>query len=171
MISPCTVSDPAPPIRVCLLIDNLNRAGTELQLLMLLSGLNLKRVEPYLVLLDGTDNVSRLLEPSNCVLLRLGIKSILRPSTISTLWQFVGFLRRKKIDILQLYFRDSTYFGILAGKLAGVRRIVLTRRNIGHWMTLLDRLLMRLCQHRITCHDHELRNVSPGSHSSGECAA
>jgi glycosyltransferase involved in cell wall biosynthesis len=56
------------------------------------------------------------------------------------------FLRNEKIEVLQVYFRDSTYFGVLAGKLAGVSRIVLSRRNIGHWMSSLDRILMQICQ-------------------------
>ncbi len=128
------------------MIDNLSRAGTESQLLLLLKGLDRKRISPFLVLLDGSSEVSRSLERQDCPTLRLGLKSFFSPSFIAKLWQFVRFLQREKIDVLQLHFRDSTYFGMLAGKLAGVKRIVLTRRNIGHWMTTRDRYLMRFCQ-------------------------
>ena len=43
------------PIRVCFLIDNVSRGGTESQLLMLLRKLDRKRIMPYLVLLDGAN--------------------------------------------------------------------------------------------------------------------
>jgi L-malate glycosyltransferase len=134
------------PARICFLIDNLSRAGTESQLLMLLRGLDRSRIQPYLVLLDGAGAASQELEPRGCPTLRLGFRSFFHPSFISTLWQLVRFLRREKTDILQLCFRDSTYFGVLAGTIARVKRIVLTRRNVGHWMTARDRRLMRFCQ-------------------------
>ena len=144
--SPRSMPVQTRPLRVCFLIDNLNRAGTESQLLMLIRGLDRKRFEPYLCLLDGTCEASQTLEPDNCPIIRLGVSSFFRLSLFVKLWRFVRILRREKIDILQLHFRDSTYFGVLAGKLAGMKRIVLTRRNIGHWMQPLDRFLMQICQ-------------------------
>ncbi|MFO0930453.1 MAG: hypothetical protein U0736_26070 [Gemmataceae bacterium] len=41
------------PVRVCFLIDELVRAGTETQLLALIRHLDRRRVEPSLVLLRG----------------------------------------------------------------------------------------------------------------------
>jgi glycosyltransferase involved in cell wall biosynthesis len=76
------------------------------------------------------------------------MKSFSRPSFFTALRRFTQFLRREKIEVLHLQFRDSTYFGVLAGRLARVKRILLSRRNIGHWMTFRDRCLMRLC-HRL----------------------
>jgi L-malate glycosyltransferase len=134
------------PYRTCFLIDQLSRAGTESQLLLLLRQLDRTQVTPYLALLDGTDKTSQLLQPDNCPVLKLGVRSFARPSLITALLRFTRFLRQEKIEFLHLLFRDSTYFGLLAGRLARVKRIVLSRRNIGHWMTFRDRCLMRLCQ-------------------------
>jgi glycosyltransferase involved in cell wall biosynthesis len=44
-----------------------------------------------------------------------------------------------------VYFPESTYLGVLVGKLAGVPRIVRTRNNLGYWMRPFDRWLGRLC--------------------------
>src|SRR6185437_4605932 len=45
---------------------------------------------------------------------------------------------------LQVYFPDSTYFGLPAAWLAGVRHRVRTRNNLGHWLTPLHRGLGRM---------------------------
>lgn len=140
------MTSPPVPYRTCFMIDQLSRAGTESQLLLLLRQLDRSQVEPYLALLDGTDETSRSLEPDDCPVLRLGMRSFSRPSFITALRRFTCFLRREKIEFLHLLFRDSTYFGLLAGRFARVKRILLSRRNIGHWMTFRDRCLMTLCQ-------------------------
>jgi glycosyltransferase involved in cell wall biosynthesis len=54
-------------------------------------------------------------------------------------------LRRERFDVLQVYFPDSTYLGVLVGRLGGVPRIVRTRNNLGYWMKPRDRWLGRLC--------------------------
>ncbi len=133
------------PLRVCFIIDSLAAAGTESQLLMLIRGLDRDKIRPYLCLLDGTGEASQTLEPDDCAVLRIGVRSFKRPSTVGKLRQFVRFLRREKIDVLQTHFPDSTYFGVLAGKLARVPRIVRTRRSLGYSTTRGHRLLGRLC--------------------------
>src|SRR5438128_946332 len=71
------------PVRVCFLIDRLATAGKETQLLALLHHLDRSRVQPYLCLLDGEDDVSRSLEPRDCPVQRLGVRSLHRPSTFA----------------------------------------------------------------------------------------
>jgi glycosyltransferase involved in cell wall biosynthesis len=122
-------------LRICFLIDELAVAGTETQLLALLRKLDRAKFDPRLVLLRGDSQVSRALEPAECPVIRLGVGSLSRPNAWFALWRFRGWLRSERIDVLQTYFPDSSYFGILAGWLAGVRHRLRTRNNIGHWMT------------------------------------
>lgn len=138
------------PVRVCFLIDRLDVAGTETQLLALLHHLDRGRVEPFLALLDGEDRRSQELEPADCLVLRLGIKRLLSAGALARSRRFVRFLKEKRIDVLQVYFLDSTYFGVLAGRLAGVRAIVRTRNNVNHWMTAKHRVLGRLLNRFVT---------------------
>jgi glycosyltransferase involved in cell wall biosynthesis len=135
---------PATPIRVCYLIDNLAVGGTEKQLLALIAQLDRSCVMPYLCLLDGQGEVSRCLEPANCAVVRLGVRSLRSARAVTAGWRFVQFLRRERIDIVQLHFRDSTYFGAPLARLAGVRCVIRTQRNQGHWMTPWDRRLGRI---------------------------
>ena len=110
----------ARPVRVCFLIDELAAAGTETQLLALLRRLDRSRVRPYLVLLRGDSAASRALEPDDCPVLRLGVGPLHSPATLARAWRLARFLRRERIDVLQAYFPDSSYFGLPAAYLAGV---------------------------------------------------
>jgi glycosyltransferase involved in cell wall biosynthesis len=132
------------PVRVCFLIDNLSRAGSESQLLALIRSLDRSCVEPFLVLLDGENDLSRSLEPSDCPVLRLGIRSFRRWSAIRGAVRFTRFLRQKRIDVLQAYFIDSVYFGVPVAMLAGVRHRLRVRNNLGEWLTPKHRRLGRL---------------------------
>jgi glycosyltransferase involved in cell wall biosynthesis len=57
---------------------------------------------------------------------------------------------RHRIDVLQLYFPDSTYFGVSVGRLAGVPYILRTRNNSNHWMTRWHRRLGRVLNRLVT---------------------
>src|SRR5436309_10204585 len=120
------------PVRVCFLIDELATAGTETQLLALVRRLDRRRVRPHLCLLRGDGAASRALEPDDCRVLRLGVRSLRSPAALAGAWRLARFLRRERIDVLQVYFPDSTYFGVPVGRLAGVPAVVRTRNNVGH---------------------------------------
>jgi glycosyltransferase involved in cell wall biosynthesis len=104
-----------------------------MQLLSLIRHLDRRVVEPHLCLLDGENEVSRALEPTDCPVLRLGIRSFRSATALGQAWRFFRFLRRERIDVLQVYFFDSATFGAVVGRLAGVRQILRVRNNIGHW--------------------------------------
>jgi L-malate glycosyltransferase len=125
------------------MIDRLAAAGTESQLLALIRRLDRSRFQPYLCLLDGKDALSHALAPEDCPVLRLGVRRLCSPRSAGQAWRLARFLRRERIDVLQVYFPDSTYFGVTVGRLAGVPYIVRTRNNIGHWMTPWHRRLGR----------------------------
>jgi glycosyltransferase involved in cell wall biosynthesis len=132
------------------MIDRLLRGGTESQLVALIRHLDRTRVQPYLCLLDGEDELSRSLEPDGCPVLRLGVRRLRRPATVFQALRLAWFLRRERIDVLQVYFPDSTYLGLPAGWLAGVPYLLRTRNNLNHWLTATHRRLGRLCARLVT---------------------
>lgn len=132
------------PIRVCFMIDQLRVGGVESQLLLLLRWLDRTKVEPSLCLLDGSDELSRSLEPEDCPVIRLGVRALHHPSSAWKAVRFGRFLRRHRIDVLQTFFADSKYFGTPIAKLAGVRGIARSRLDIGFWVKPIDRWLGRL---------------------------
>jgi glycosyltransferase involved in cell wall biosynthesis len=129
------------------MIDRLTPAGTETQLIALIRDLDRSCVEPFLCLLDGNDERSRSLEPADCPVLRLGVRALHHPATLREALRLGRFLRRERIDVFQVYFKDSSYLGVPVARLAGVRHIVRTRNNLGYWMSPLHRWLGRLCNH------------------------
>jgi L-malate glycosyltransferase len=133
------------PVRVCFLIDSLSRAGTETQLVALISCLDRSRVEPFLCLLRDDPDRPNPLEPEDCPILRLGVRSFRQPTLPLRVLRMARFLRRRHLDVLQVYFPDSTYFGVLAGWLARVPHIVRTRNNLGYSLTPWARRLGSLC--------------------------
>jgi glycosyltransferase involved in cell wall biosynthesis len=143
------------PLRVCFLIDRLNRAGTESQLVALIRNLNRSRISPFLCLLDGQDAISRSLEPENCPVIRLGIRSLHHPRTLKKAWQFVRFLKRERIHLLQVYFPDSTYFGALLARLADVPHVIQMRNDLGYWRSAVDYRLGSLYKRLV---DHTVAN-------------
>ena len=148
---PCVALPPAlRPVRVCYVIDRLRIAGTETQLCKLIAGLDRSRVVPHLCLLDGDEPLSRSLEPADCETLRLTVRSLARPSALLAGWRFARFVRARRIDIVQVHFRDSTYFAAPPARLAGVRHVVRTRRDLGFWMRPIDRLLGRVFNRVVT---------------------
>jgi glycosyltransferase involved in cell wall biosynthesis len=132
------------------MIDRLYPGGTETQLVALIRNFDPGRVKAYLCLLDGEDDLSRSLEPPHCPVLRLGVRSLRRWHAVAKAWEFVRYLQRERIDVLQVYFPDSTYFGVPMGRFAGVPNIVRTRNNVNHWMTPTHRRLGRLLNRWIT---------------------
>ena len=138
-------SDRTPrPVRVSFLIDNLGRAGTETQLLALIRTLDRSRVEPTLVLLDGESEESRQLEPTDCPVLRLGVKKLFGRSAARAAGRLRRHWRDSRTEIAQIYFLDSAYFGVPVAKLAGVPKIIRVRNNLGYWTTRKHRLLSRV---------------------------
>jgi len=139
------------PVRVCFMIDSLSRAGTETQLLALIRSLDRERVVPSLVLLDGMSDDSQALEPLDCPVLRLGLQSLVGRSTTSAIATLAGFWRRQRVDILQTYFLDSTYFSLPLARVCGIRQTIRVRNNLGYWLTDRHRRLGRLMGRLATC--------------------
>jgi glycosyltransferase involved in cell wall biosynthesis len=132
-------------VRVCFLIDSLSRAGTETQLVALIERLDRSRIEPFLCLLRDPPDRPHPLEPKHCPVLRLGVRSFHQPTLPLRMLRLARYLRQLRIDVLQVYFPDSTYFGVLTGWLARVPHLVRTRNNLGYALTRWSRQLGRLC--------------------------
>ena len=128
------------PVRVCVFVDNMRSAGTEMRLRRLIESYDREKVIPYLCLLDGENESSKSLEPENCEILRLGVRKILRWSTVGRLRTLYKFLTKNRIDVIELYFRDCTAVGTPIGRLAGAK-CVTTFFSLGYWLNWVDRLI------------------------------
>src|SRR4051812_48062713 len=100
-IAPPSPEPAAGPVRVCFLIDRLSRAGTESQLIALIRELDRSQVQPSLALLDGEDDLSRALEPADCPVVRLGVRSLVSVSAVRAAARLRAFWREQRPDVLQ----------------------------------------------------------------------
>jgi glycosyltransferase involved in cell wall biosynthesis len=141
------VAPPAPataPVRVSFVIDRLTRAGTETQMLALIRELDRSRVRPSLVLLDGEDDISRALEPADCPTIRLGVRKLASLTAVLAARRLRSFWQEHRPDVLQVYFLDSSYFGVPLARLSGIRNVLRVRNNLGYWVTRKHRVIGRL---------------------------
>ena len=150
------------PVRVCFMIDRLSRAGTETQLLALLRTLDPQKIQPSLVLLDGEDDLSRALEPANCPVIRLGVRSLMSFGAANAARRLRMFWREQRPDILQLYFLDASYFGAPLAKLFGIPKVVRVQNNLGYWLTGTHRVLGRVLRPFVNV---TLTNTPAGKHA------
>ncbi len=119
-------------IPVAYFLDRYGKGGgTENQLAILLRNIDHSRFTSHLVSLRPAE-VSSTLEV-DCPTCFLNVQRLASFGAIVGLFKFVRYLKRNRIKILQLYFQDSNILGALAGRLAGVRNIVVNRRDMGWW--------------------------------------
>jgi glycosyltransferase involved in cell wall biosynthesis len=129
---------------VSFVIDNLSRAGTETQLLALLAGVDRRRVEPSLVLLDGGADESRALEPAGVPVTRLGVRKLASRAAVRAAGRLAAAWRACRPDVVQAYFLDASYFAVPVARACRVPAVVRVRNNLGYWLSTKHRLLNRL---------------------------
>jgi L-malate glycosyltransferase len=121
-------------LSICLVIDTIDSptAGTEKQLLLLIKHLDRAGFTPHLCVLRNSTWLNEKFDL--CPLHVVGIDSFKNPISFFKLLKFSRLLREKRIDIVQTHFRDSTIAGIIAARLAGINKVICSRRNQGFWM-------------------------------------
>ena len=120
-------------IKILFIIDELNIGGTEKQLLSIIELLDQNIFKPYLVCLRSTEFFEKY--EMHCTKLILGVGSLFSLDGFRKLIGFSKYLRQERISIVQTFFFDSTVFGVLAAKLARVKKTISCRRDMGFWYT------------------------------------
>lgn len=118
-------------IKIAFIIDQLGTGGTERQLKYLVEGLNPNCFDINLILLrEGSDHIFK---PENIKVCLLGVRSILSFNGLIKMIKLAKYLKEIKCDIAQTFFQDATLFGVIAAKLAGVRNIIVSVRDMLFW--------------------------------------
>jgi len=126
-------------IKVAHIIDSIEypTAGTQKQLLLMLDNFDKTRFSHYLCCLSDSNYLNS--EFSSCPLFISGDKNLrfARFYFLNAL-RIARFLKEKKIDIVNTYFKEGNIVGILASKLAGVKHIVSSRRGVPYWKNAFE---------------------------------
>jgi glycosyltransferase involved in cell wall biosynthesis len=130
--------------RIAYFIDTIETAGagTEKQLLMLLEGLDRRRYDPVLVCLRPSPWLAANDLPCPVEVLDLYSRaSFVGPRALAV---YRALQRRHGFGLVQTFFVDANIVGTLMAKVAGVPRVISSRRNIGYWQGGSDRLVLRV---------------------------
>jgi glycosyltransferase involved in cell wall biosynthesis len=106
--------------------------GTEMQLIEMVNQLDQARFRPIIFCLQKFVETPHW-DAVRCEKHLLDVYSLVSLQGVKAFLYFVRFLRQRSVDIVQTYFHDATLFGILAAKLAGVKRAISCRRDLGFW--------------------------------------
>jgi glycosyltransferase involved in cell wall biosynthesis len=120
-------------------IDGWDGGGTEVQLRHLLGALDPHFFEPALFFLAPSKRMRDEEFPCRVYVAKPG----LLPGVLSLVPDLARALREFRPHVVQTFFRDGTLCGTIAAKLARVRAIVQSERNLGYWMTGRDRVMQR----------------------------
>ncbi len=128
------------PVKILFCIDALVRGGTELQLIGLIDRLDRSRFSPHLLTIRPSPSD---LNPENCPHLAWNVPRLISPAGVSDAVRLAHFLRREKFQVVQTFFQDSTAFGAVAARMAGVPIRLACFRDLGFWRTRSQTLLLQ----------------------------
>ena len=120
-------------LKIVYIIDELNIGGTEKQLLKTIEYIAKDKFDVSLICLRPSKYYYEIEIP--CESYILNVYSLVSCNAFIKLLKFVFYLKKCKIDIVQTYFFDSSVFGVLSAKLAGVKKIISCKRDMGFWYT------------------------------------
>jgi glycosyltransferase involved in cell wall biosynthesis len=129
-------------IRIAYLIDSLRIGGTENQLVEIVARLDSDRFQPVVVCFRESDPA--YVAGLQCEFREIRFGSFKSIRAAGAMVELVRFLRRRRIDIVQTFFIDATIFGVVGAKLAGVQRILSSRRDLAFWSSRRTRRAFRL---------------------------
>lgn len=147
-------------INIAFIIDQMNIGGTEKQLVEIINLLDKNLFTVFLVCLKDNEYFQNLNLP--CRKLVFPTQSLLSKNGLKMLFKFVQFLKHEKIDIVQTFFIDSNIFGVIGARIAGVKKIIVSRRDLGFWYTKKLLFILRIINkfsHRFMVNSNAIKQV------------
>lgn len=130
-------------IKIVFVLDQIAEweGGTERQLHALIHALDRNYFDPQLCFIFRPPGVEI---PMPCQARFICPDATHNPSLPARLFKLARFLRRTRPHIVQTFFIEGIFLGIVAGRLAGVPAIVGSRRNAGYREKIHHRIALRL---------------------------
>lgn len=131
---------PDRPVRVCMLITDLNVGGAEKALVHLATGLDRTRWEVSVINLGGEEPLAQVLRSQG---FEVRCLNVAKRKPVQAIGRLVRALKDLRPDLLQCFMFHANVAGRLAAKLAGVRWVMGGLRVAEHqktWHLVVDRL-------------------------------
>jgi len=135
---------PCERVRVAFVIDAIDdwQAGTEQQMGKFLRVLQQGNFEPELYFLRPSLRLAA--EDFPCPVYVADWRPQVKWYRPTVLVRLVKLFRSRRPHIVQTFFRDGTYYGTLAARIAGVPVVVISVRNAGHWKSGMDHVALKV---------------------------
>jgi len=138
---------------VLFVIDKLIVGGAQVHLLDVVSSLDTARFRPQVCCLGESGAVGREMQARGVPVKALGLEKIYDRKARSALRPLARWIREQQVDLVHTYLPSSNVYGALATRLAGVSRIVTSRRDMGFsrsWrMAVLEQSLVNPIARRV----------------------
>jgi L-malate glycosyltransferase len=131
-------------VKIAFVVDTISdwEGGTERQLHTLIRMLDRNVFQPELCFLQPNPELPK--ETLPCPTRTVGsAKPEQTSSVIFRLFRLTRLLRQTRPQIVQTYFNEGIFSGILAARLSGVPRVIGSARNAGHWKKRRHRIAFR----------------------------
>ena len=123
------------PIKIAFFTGSFQFGGTERYLLNLLENIDRQLFHPTIMCFDKSGGFYSEFQKLNIDIEDFPIKnSFLNTTGIRSLMKALAFLKKNDIQIIHTLADSGNYFGAFAGKLAGIKTIIVSQRNMGHLM-------------------------------------
>ena len=120
-------------LKVAFIIDEYGIGGTERQLGLLMDGMDQSKFDVSLFFLRNNDGGDGGIGGTKAQV--IGVRSLCSLGGMKKIFEFSRLLSKNQFDIVQTFFQDSTLFGILAARLAGIKKIFVSVRDMRFWAT------------------------------------
>ena len=134
-------------IRIAFVIDQISEweGGTERQLHALISSLDRKYFDPQLCFIFRAPELPT--ETLPCEARWVCAHSDRIPCLPVRLFRLVFILKKMRPHVVHTFFIEGVFAGIVAGRLAGVHRVVGSVRNAGYWKSARHSTAFRAVRH------------------------
>jgi L-malate glycosyltransferase len=122
--------------RVFYVIDNLMLSGAQMHLFNLVNGLRLIGYSDLEIInMSGKGEICAWINKSGIPVHNFSMTNAKSVVFYASFIKLIWFLFRRKPDIVHTYLDTANCFGVVAAKLAGIKKIITSRRDLGGFHT------------------------------------
>jgi len=130
-------------IKIAFVLDQIDyqMGGTEKQVLMILDNIDQTKFDIHLCFFRDNDWIAEHKDKYKTFL--FDFPSFKNVRSYFEFYKFVKYLKLHNFDILVSFFTDSNKIAVPAARFAGVPNVVMSRRNINHWVSTKELFILK----------------------------
>lgn len=138
-------------VRLVEFVTNFNIGGTERQVLNLAHGLDPSRFDLHMACLGRAGQLVSEVEAHRTRLGVYPIRSFRSPAAVREQLRFAGWVRGQQVQIVHAYGFYANVFSVPAARLGSAPVVIASIRDIGDWLTPMQRRVQKLVCRAADC--------------------